>query len=205
MKRIHWLGHSSFRVETAEGLNIYLDPWRLSPQKHKADLLLISHAHHDHCSPDDVAALLKPDTIIAGPASVGAALGRQITTLKPGETAKLAGLTVEAVPAYNIGKKFHPRQDGNLGFIITADGRSIYHAGDTDLIPEMSGIRADIALLPIGGTYTMNPAEAARAAAIIDPKTAIPMHYGKHVGPYSLADEFKNLCTVPVTVLPEEK
>ncbi|MDD4004268.1 MAG: MBL fold metallo-hydrolase [Elusimicrobiaceae bacterium] len=205
MRNIHWHGHSSFRLQTQAGLVLYIDPWRLSRDNPKADLVLITHPHHDHCSPDDVAALSKPDTVIAGPAGIAAALARKTVALAPGEKTALCGIAVETVPAYNIGRPFHPAQAGNLGFIVTVDGTRVYHAGDTDLIPEMKTLKTDMALLPIGGTYTMDPQEAAQAAALLGPAAAVPMHYGKHVGAYALAQDFLKLAVTPVTILPEEK
>lgn len=206
MKQLHWFGHASFRIETEKGFNIYFDPWRLPPSAPKAGLVLITHAHHDHCSADDIAAVAGPETVIAGPAQIRDALRQDTIVLAAGTDTLLCNIAIEPLPSYNIGKKFHPLQGGNLGYVITVDGVRYYHAGDTDLIPEMTGLKTDYALLPIGGTYTMNPAEAARAAAIIKPAVAaVPMHYGKHVGSYSQAEEFKKLASVPVLIMREEK
>ncbi|MFA6583205.1 MAG: MBL fold metallo-hydrolase [Elusimicrobiaceae bacterium] len=203
-KSVHWHGHSTFRIETAAKTVIYIDPWHISPDNPKADIVLVTHEHHDHCSPDDIARIAKPDTVIAGPAQLKKHLTQKITVLRFGVTETIRDITVEPVPSYNITKPFHPRANGNMGYIITFDGVRLYHAGDTDLIPEMENLRADIALLPVGGTYTMNPAEAALAAGLIKPSAAVPMHCGKHVGSYEMAAEFAKL-TPRAVILKEEK
>lgn len=201
---VHWLGHASFRIDGPEGLKIYIDPYKLKTSA-RAGVILITHAHYDHCSPEDVSRIASPDTIIMGPASIAGKLTHPVRVIAPGKKVSAAGIVVEAVAAYNPDKKFHPRADGNLGYIITAGGIRICHAGDTDFIPEMKDIKADIALLPVGGTYTMNPAEAAKAAEIINPAVAVPMHYGTVVGSSKDAEEFKRLCKVNVQILKAEE
>ncbi|NLO90824.1 MAG: MBL fold metallo-hydrolase [Elusimicrobia bacterium] len=206
LDNIHWLGHSSFRIDTPEGLLIYIDPFHLPASVPKADLLLCTHEHHDHCSPQDIDRLSGPDTYIIGPQGVAEKLTpRAVKIAGPFTAFSVYGVKVEPVPAYNIGKPYHSREMGHLGYIITVGNTRIYHAGDTDLIPEMKAIRADIALLPVGGTYTMNPLEAAQAAALIKPALAVPIHYGSHVGPREAGPEFAKLSIVPVKILPEER
>jgi L-ascorbate metabolism protein UlaG (beta-lactamase superfamily) len=111
------------------------------------------------------------------------------------------GVDVEAVPSYNVGKQFHPRKAGNVGYVFTVDGVRYYHAGDTDAIPEMKDVRADVAFLPIGGTYTMTAEEAAQAAATMQVRVVVPMHYAKIVGSLDDAKRFAKLCSVPVVIL----
>jgi len=180
-KNLHWLGHDAFLLR-AGGRIIYFDPFKLGPGLPPADIICISHEHYDHCSPADVLAIQKPSTIIFTEAKAAAKLKGKIMILTPGERREVEGLTIETVPAYNINKQFHPQGNSWLGFILTVDGVRVYHAGDTDYIPEMNQIRADIALLPVCGTYVMTAEEAAQAAIAIGPKIAAPMHYGAVVG-----------------------
>lgn len=181
LKNLRWLGHDAFLLR-AGGKVIYFDPFRLGPDLPKGDLIFISHEHYDHCSPEDVRAIQQPSTLIFTEAMATAKLEGQITAMAPGERREVAGIIIETVPAYNTNKQFHPRSNGWLGFILTVDGVRIYHAGDTDFIPEMKEIRADIALLPVSGTYVMTAEEAAQAALAIGPEIAVPMHYGGIVG-----------------------
>lgn len=179
---ISWLGHDGFLIE-AEGKTIVIDPFNIKQASAKADIILITHEHYDHCSPEDVAKLIKPATqIITEEESAKKLSGYNVSVLEPWETLAVSGITIETVPSYNTNKKFHPRANGWLGFIVTIDGIRIYHAGDTDLIEEMNGIKADIALLPVSGTYVMTAEEAVDAAKRIAPTAAIPMHYGAIVG-----------------------
>ncbi len=200
---ITWLGHSSFRIDGS--LTVYIDPWKVPAAAPQADLILVTHEHHDHCSPDDVARLAKKGTVILAPPRAADKLpGLTVTRVRPGEHHAIGAATVETVPAYNIGKPFHPKASGNVGYVLTLDGGRVYHAGDTDLIPEMAGIEVDVALLPAGGTYTMSPAEAARAAATIHPReAAVPIHYGDIVGRAEDGEAFRRSVgdAVPVRLL----
>jgi L-ascorbate metabolism protein UlaG (beta-lactamase superfamily) len=204
IENIHWLGHAAFYIKAKDGTIIIFDPYKISKNAPQADIVLITHEHFDHCSQGDLEKVTKPDSIIVGPASVARKLSYQVKILKPGEKISVKAIEIEAVSSYNPNKNFHPRSEGNLGFIVTIDGIKVYHAGDTDLIPEMKGIKADIALLPVGGTYTMNAKEAAEAANLINPQTAIPMHFGSIVGSAKDAEDFKKLCKVEVRILKQE-
>ena len=206
---IHWLGHDTFRIEGSSTL--YVDPWKLPANAPPADVILITHDHVDHFSTEDIAAIARPGTLIVGPASVTVGLkqaeGLTTVTIESGQTVTAATASVTAVPAYNTSKfrepgvPFHPREAGGLGYVIDLDGRRIYHAGDTDAIPEMRDVRCDVALLPIGGTYTMTAAEAAAACELISAAVVVPMHYGDIVGSRSDAARFAELCRLPVTIL----
>jgi len=208
IENIHWLGHASFRIENDK--TIYIDPYELKGELPKADLILITHDHFDHCSPDDVAKLAKDDTVIVTIAAAARALKGDVRIVKPGESLVVQGIPIETVPAYNVnkfrspGEPFHPRESSHVGFIVTVAGKRIYHAGDTDVIPEMDDIEADIALLPAGGTYTMTADEAAEAANRIKPKVAIPMHHSAIVGSIKDAQRFRDLCEVKVVILSQE-
>ena len=191
LERIHWYGHDSFRIEDGE-VQIYIDPWELPPSAPKADLILVTHAHHDHHSPEDIAALSRPTTRVVAPADVAEKIGSAAQAIEAGQTLQIAGLTVKAVPAYNVGKEFHPRTNQWLGYVLTlSDGMTIYHAGDSDHVPEMDLLEGiDVALLPVSGTYVMTAEEALAAANAFRPRVVIPMHYGKIIGTEADARRF---------------
>ena len=189
---IHWIGHASFRIEDG-ATQIYIDPWKLRAGSPKASVVLITHGHSDHYSPDDVALVEQPGTVFVAPADVAAKLkGRNVVAASPGHTYQAGGVAVEAVPAYNRGKAFHPRSNNWLGYIITlSTGVRVYHSGDSDAIPEMEALKADVALMPCGGTYTMTASEMAAAANGFKPKVLIPMHWGDIVGSKADAEVVK--------------
>jgi L-ascorbate metabolism protein UlaG (beta-lactamase superfamily) len=193
LSRIKWLGHDGFAI-TADDLTLMIDPFQVEGDR-KADIILVTHAHYDHCSVEDVVKLATPATVIVTePESAGKLAGRggDIRVVKPGDSLEVSGIPIEAVAAYNIDKTFHPKANNWLGFIVTIDGKRIYHAGDTDLIPEMNDLSVDIALLPVSGTYVMTADEAVEAARAIRPQTAIPMHYNAIVGSDADARTFKD-------------
>ncbi len=201
-KKIHWLGHDGFRIDTEK--IIYFDPYQIEtgPQ---ADLILISHDHFDHCSPEDVAKIQGPETIIVTEKDSAEKLTGDVRIIKPGETVNLDGIKILGVPSYNTDKDFHPRKNGWLGFLVEVSGIKIYHAGDTDYILEMKDLNVDIALLPVSGTYVMTAEQAVKAALTIEPGLAIPMHYGAIVGGKQDALDFKNALDGKVDVLILEK
>lgn len=186
---IEWLGHDAFRISYGEQV-IYFDPFKLSTPGPAGDIILVTHEHFDHCSVEDITGIKKEDTVIVTEPGSAQKLQGETVVLKPGEQKTVKGLTIEAVPSYNIGKSFHPRDNEWLGFIVTVGGCRIYHAGDTDHIPEMKDLEVDIALLPVSGTYVMTAEEAVQAALDIKPTVAIPMHYGDVVGEQGDADRF---------------
>jgi L-ascorbate metabolism protein UlaG (beta-lactamase superfamily) len=205
IENIHWLGHDSFRIDGKA--TIYVDPWNLNVGEPKADLILITHDHHDHCSPDDVAKISKEDTVIVTIAAAAHRLQGDVRVVEAGDSLTVSGTSIEVVPAYNVNKHFHPQSAGHVGFIVTVEDKRIYHAGDTDLIPEMDNIQADIALLPVSGKYVMTADEAVQAAQRVAPQVAVPMHYGAGVaGSIKDAKRFRDRLQgkVEVVILPQE-
>lgn len=201
MENIHWLGHASFKL-TGEKI-IYIDPYEIS-ETEKADIILITHTHHDHLSMDDIEKIRKLDTLIFAPEDARSKLS-DFKSVKPYQFFNVGKIKIETVPAYNLDKEFHPEERNWVGYVIEINKQRIYHAGDTDLIPEMSELKdIDVALLPIGGTYTMDVTEALQAVNIIQPKTAIPMHYGKLSGTKMDAEKFKQLAGCKVELLKNE-
>jgi len=182
---LRWHGHDSFHIDATP--DIWFDPWKLRGRFDPADIILVSHDHFDHCSPDDVARLRGPRTVVLAEPAAAAKLG-QARAVRPGEAVTVRGVTIHAVPAYNVnkfrapGKLFHPREAGHLGWIVEFENVRVYFAGDTDFIPEMRGMRCDVALLPVSGTYVMTVDEAIQAARAIGPRAVVPMHYGDIVG-----------------------
>ncbi len=204
LNHLHWLGHDCFLYDGDPV--IYFDPYELKKGKPKADIILITHEHFDHCSPEDVRKIQKSDTTIITDSKSAQKLKGDVRVVKPGDSITVGNIKIEVHPAYNTNKQFHPRSSGMLSFLVTIDGVSIYHAGDTDLIEEMGNIRADIALLPVSGTYVMTAEEAVEAALKINPRIAIPMHYGSIVGSEEDAEKFKKMLEgkIDVRILTKE-
>ena len=205
--QIAWLGHDGFKIiftKKDEKKTIYIDPYQLSESRknaHDADLVLISHNHYDHLSLDDIQEILKSDTKILASAECDEKLSTLPHELKgavPGDKLTIQEVPVEIVPAYNTNKRFHPKADKKVGFVIVLEKYRIYHAGDTDMIPEMEFTKPDVALVPVSGTYVMNSEEAAKATnEIIKPtKFVVPMHYGTIVGSEKDAMNFRDLVKI---------
>ncbi len=191
-----------------------IDPFKIRSSLDKADILLISHEHFDHLSIEDIKKVVSDKTTVVAPAACKNELSklkfRDVKIVHPGDKVKLDDVTVEAVPAYNLnkfrepGKVFHPKEESKVGYIVQMKGVRVYHAGDTDAIPEMKTIKADLALLPVSGTYVMTSQEAAEATKMIGPKLAIPMHYGAIVGSESDAEKFRQMASCQVRILEPE-
>jgi L-ascorbate metabolism protein UlaG (beta-lactamase superfamily) len=197
---LQWLGHASFKITHGDNI-IYIDPWKLTEAPHDATLVLVSHSHSDHHSRQDVARVSGPDTKLVASNDV-IRKERKGQPIKPGEKIDLNGVTITGVPAYNPIKQFHPKAHNWLGFIIQIGSLRIYYAGDTDLTDEMKALKdIDIALLPVGGRFTMNAKEAAQATTHFKPRRAIPYHWGDIIGEESDAAEFAATADAKVTVL----
>ncbi|MBI5100121.1 MAG: MBL fold metallo-hydrolase [Nitrospirae bacterium] len=186
-ENIHWLGHDTFKI-IGEKV-IFTDPFKLR-KRDTADIVLITHEHYDHCSPEDVKKIQGTGTVIVAPSDCAAKLSGNVKIVKPGDKITVGGIDIEAVPSYNTNKQFHTKDKNWVGYIFTVNGQRIYLAGDTDYIPEMRTFRADVALLPVSGTYVMTAEEAVNAALDIKPKVAIPMHYNSIVGTEKDAKRF---------------
>ncbi len=186
---VTWLGHASFRIAAEESV-VYIDPWKLDVEPHDADVVVVSHSHHDHLSPEDVARVSNEDTAIVAPGDAVARLAA-VNAVTPGDRLTIRDVTVEAVAAYNVGKQFHPKANNWIGVVLTIGDKRVYYAGDTDLIPEMSDLNdVDLALLPVGGTYTLTAEEAIEAGKAIGCAVAVPYHWGDIVGSEADARRF---------------
>jgi L-ascorbate metabolism protein UlaG (beta-lactamase superfamily) len=207
---IEWLGHAAFRVRVGRAV-VYIDPYRVAEAAPRADLILITHGHYDHFSPQDVERLSTPDTWLVGPAAVAERVSGQVHSIAPGELLDdeiVRGVHVGAVAAYNTSKRdpegrlFHPPEAGLVGYEINVRGERLYHSGDTDVIPEMDTVTGvDVALLPVSGVYVMTAHEAAEAARRIQPRVAVPMHWGSHIGTERDARAFAQKAPVDVRIL----
>jgi L-ascorbate metabolism protein UlaG (beta-lactamase superfamily) len=179
---------------------IYIDPYRVSQDAPKADLILVTHGHYDHFSPQDLELLSHNGTWLVAPAAVAERVSGNVLSIAPGEMLDdelVRGVAIAAVAAYNTSKRdpegnvFHTREAGWVGYDLNVRGERLYHAGDTDVIPEMDAVAGvDVALLPVSGTYVMTAQEAAEAARRIAPRVAVPMHWGEHIGTSEDAEAF---------------
>jgi len=229
MKEIIWRGHATIQLNSQEkNIVMYIDPYNLDNQNNdldnnnlnnknnnldKADIILITHAHYDHCSLADAIKIAKPSTIILATSDCMNNLEKldveKKVIVEPNKKYDINGIIVETIPAYNINTKFHPKENNWVGYVINVNNRRYYHAGDTDNIPEMALLKEitlaniDVAFLPVGGTYTMNAEEAVKAAGAFNPKKAIPIHYGSIVGTKEDAELFKEKCDCDVEILEE--
>ena len=199
--QIKWYGHDTFTLHH-NNLTVCIDPYQLD-KKINADIVLISHNHFDHLSNDDLQkASTEKTIIIAAKECLGQIETKcsQIIGIEPGEEKAISDIKIKAIPAYNLDKinpqtnqPFHPKQDKKVGFVVTMNDSTFYHAGDTDFIPEMNGLSPDVFFVPVSGTYVMTAKEAARSIIGVKPKLAIPMHYGSIVGSVNDAESFKSL------------
>jgi len=207
---LEWLGHAGFRIRAGRSV-VYIDPYRVPEDAPKADLILITHGHYDHFSPQDVELLSNDTTWLVGPPAVAERVTGRVHSIAPGELLDdelVRGVGVAAVAAYNTSKRdaegrlFLPREAGCVGYDVNVRGERIYHSGDTDVIPEMDNVTGvDVALLPVSGTYVMTADEAAEAARRIQPRVAVPMHWGEHIGTEADARTFAERAPVEVRIM----
>ena len=196
--KIEVLCHSSIRIEGEDNI-IYIDPYRIKQETNDADLILITHSHYDHFSEDDINKVKKDSTKVFVTNDLmdkALELGfeeENITVVMPNNSYKELNIEIDTIPSYNINKQFHPKENNWVGYIVKLEGKSIYIAGDTDITEENKNVKCDIALVPVGGTYTTDYKEAAELVNIIKPEIAIPMHYGELVGTKEDAEKFSKL------------
>ena len=183
--------HSSIKITDKKV--IYSDPFQIKAESHDADIILITHNHFDHYSPEDIRKVMKSDTVIVCPQTVQESkdIGLEVKFISPNESFEVLGISIETIPAYNKLKPFHPKRNNWVGYIVNSEqnGR-IYIAGDTDITAENKKVKCRIAMLPIGGKFTMNAKQAATLANTIKPEFAIPIHYGNIIGKPKDADTF---------------
>ena len=202
---INVLTHSSIRIRSSFG-SVYIDPFRMNEKPHDAKIILITHEHYDHFSPEDIAKIGTEGTVLVVPEGMKEKAEKEtgsqyeILTVTPGSSYEIGNLKFTTVPAYNKLKPFHPKHAGWVGYILQIDGQQIYIAGDTDATKEAKQVQCDIALVPVGGTYTMDAGQAAELVNAIRPKTAIPTHYGSIVGKEEDARIFDDRVDDAITV-----
>lgn len=196
---------NSIRIRD-ERKTIYIDPFKIQEVHHDADLIFITHDHFDHFSPEDIAKVSQPGTVLIVPekmktkaAEVADLVGR-IETVSPNMSYTIEGISFETVRAYNNLKPFHPKRADWVGYIIESGGKRVYIAGDTDLTKDAREVKCDVALVPVGGTYTMDAKKAAELVNLIKPEVAIPVHYGGTVGTREDAEVFRAYVEPPVEV-----
>jgi L-ascorbate metabolism protein UlaG (beta-lactamase superfamily) len=180
LDELTWFRQAAFRWQ-GDGRTVYIDPWGTPDDAPPADLIVITHAHFDHFQPEEIARLSTSGTKLVAPHDVADELTGAVTPVAPGESHEIAGVRFTTVPAYNTREEalqFHPKANRWVGYVLELGGRTYYHAGDTDHAPELDDVKADVAIVPIGGYYTMDWREAAGLVKTIVPQVAVPMHYG---------------------------
>ncbi len=204
LEGVTWFRQAAFRWRGDGGPVVYVDPWGVTDEV-AADVILITHAHYDHFQPTEIERLRGPATKIVAPKDVAADLSGDVVPVSPGESHVVGPLPIQTVPAYNIVEErldMHPQRKGWVGYLFEYGGHRYYHGGDTDALPELETISTDVAMVPIGGTYTMTAEEAAALVRTMRPGVAVPMHYGFVVCSPSRADIFRREAQpVPVEIL----
>ena len=197
LENVEVLCHSSIRINKEK--TIYIDPFKIEKNYNDADIVFITHDHYDHYSEEDIDKVINENTIIIIPEELLTKLLRKginknaIITVEPNEKYVVQGIKFETIPAYNTNKTFHPKENGWVGYSITLDDIRYYIAGDTDITEENRKVKCDVAFVPVGGTYTTDFKEAAQLINEIQPKIAVPIHYGSVVGTKQDATDFIKL------------
>ncbi len=203
--QLDFLGHAGFAIRDSKR-TIIIDPYNISQTPRKADIILLTHSHYDHCSIKDIEKVAKAGTKVIMTADCQSKVMKlkdiTMEVVEVGDKLEVSGVKIEAVAAYNINKEFHPKSEGWVGYVLKLGDVIVYHAGDTDFIPEMQKLtghgkhgRQFVALMPVSGTYVMDAEEAADAASLLSPDLAIPMHFGAGVaGTREDAERFVELC-----------
>lgn len=192
LKNIEINCHSSIKINTDK--IIYIDPFKIQSESHDADIVLITHDHYDHYSPEDIEKILNDKTVIVAPKTMEELIDmKKVILVEPEKVYNIEGIKIETVLAYNVNKQFHLKEKNWLGYIIEINKIRYYIAGDTDITPENKQVKCDVAFIPVGGTYTMNYEEAAELTNIIKPKIVVPTHYGSIVGTKEDGIQFKKL------------
>ena len=193
LDRFRWFKQSAY-VWRGDNKTVYIDPWGLQGELPEADVVFLTHAHFDHFQPDEIERVRRAETVIVAPRDIAQDLSGEIQAVAPGDSGEVAGVRYQAVPAYNIvegREENHPKENNWVGYILTLGDSTYYHAGDTDHLQELDAVHADVAFVPIGGTYTMDVPEAAGLVKTIQPQLAVPMHYGFVVGSPKDAETFQ--------------
>lgn len=198
-----WYKQSSYKWQ-GDGKTVYIDPWDIPEGDAPADVVFITHAHFDHFSKSDIEKVQRSGTVIVAPRDVAQELSGSVIAVDPGDKGEAGGVSYEAVPAYNVVEgrlDFHPKANNWVGYLLDLEGHTYYHAGDTDHLPELEQLSCHVAFVPIGGTYCMDATEAAGLVKVVEPKIAVPMHYGfvEGVGKAEDGQRFKELAS-PVEV-----
>jgi L-ascorbate metabolism protein UlaG (beta-lactamase superfamily) len=204
LDRFTWYRQASYRW-AGDGLTVYIDPWQVPEGQDPADVIFLTHAHFDHYSQEDIDRLRKDDTEIVATRDLAQELSGNVTAVAPGDSGETKGVRYQAVPAYNVLEdrlQYHPKENRWVGYVLTLGGRDVYHAGDTDHLPELESISVQTAFVPIGGTFTMDPGQAAGLVKAMRPSLAVPMHYGFVCGSPEDAERFrKEAAPVEVEIL----
>ena len=192
LKNIEINCHNYIKINTDK--IIYIDPFKIQSESHDADIILITHDHYDHYSPEDIEKILNDKTVIVAPKTMEELIDmKKVILVEPEKVYNIEGIKIETVLAYNVNKQFHLKEKNWLGYIIEINKIRYYIAGDTDITPENKQVKCDVAFIPVGGTYTMNYEEAAELTNIIKPKIVVPTHYGSIVGTKEDGIQFKKL------------